>query len=153
MKKIVDERQEKELLTIEHYGFWAMNWILFATIMYKSFFVEQSNLGGEWVAFMVGCLVIVVGCIKKGLWNYTSEPTFKNYTFYSGLFSLIFSALVTFRAFTNYPPLKDSLGYAVILFLITFIGMFIFLFSTLAFTGYLVKKRRNKLAKEFDSEE
>lgn len=152
MKKIVDERQEKELLTIEHYGFWAMYWILFATIMYKSFFADQSSLGGEWVAFMVGCLVVVFGCTKKGLWNYTSEPTVKNYTIYSGLFALIFSVLGTVKSFINYPLLKDRFGYAILLFLIIFIGMFILLFATLALTGYLVKKRRNKLAKEFDSE-
>ncbi|MEG1994219.1 MAG: DUF6773 family protein, partial [Oscillospiraceae bacterium] len=91
MKKIVDERQERELLVVEHYGFWTMYWILLAGIMYQVFFAEKSNILVEWIAFMVGCFVIIWGCWKNGLWDYTSEPSTKNYLIYAGIFSVGFS--------------------------------------------------------------
>ena len=61
MKKIVDERQELELLKIERAGFYVLFFALASDISAKTLFfqVPFRALIGENVAFLAGCVTIL----------------------------------------------------------------------------------------------
>ena len=151
MKKIVDERQEAELQKIEHYGFWVMFWALFAAIMYQITFVENgiSMILGEAIAILLGAVVIIAGCMKKGLWNYGSDPTMKNYLFYSIVFTALYGVLFGIEKYRNYDYFKENMKMLLISISIYMAGVFLFIFVLLFICGTFVRERRKKLEDEF----
>ena len=139
MKKIVDERQELELLKIERAGFYVLFFALAADISAKTLFfqVPFRALIGENVAFLAGCVTILAGCMKRGLWNYSSKPGLKNY---------LLSSLIGTLIFRDIP----HAGYAALIFAIS---IFILMFATLAAIGEYTKKRQAKLDQEYEDED
>lgn len=72
--KKVDERQERDLMLVEHYGFWLMYWLLLASMVIQGVIMDQdSQIKGEWIVFMVTSVFVVVGWIRKGVWSYQSR--------------------------------------------------------------------------------
>ena len=53
-EKKVDERQEMDLLKVEHFGFWMMYWMLLAALIIQGIFMEDGvkRAAGEWIIFM-----------------------------------------------------------------------------------------------------
>lgn len=148
MKKIVDERQELELLRIERTGFWVLYIALAVDIMSKIIFLNVSpkQLIGENIAFIAGCITIIIGCTKRGLWDRYSRPGFKSYLIYSLAGSVIFAA-VLFAAL-----LIRDVPHAITAAVIFGVSIFVILFAALALMGVYIKKRNDKLDKEYDDD-
>ena len=95
MKKTVDERQELELMKIERAGFWVLFFALTADILLKVLFfqIPVRELIGEHIAFFAGCITIIAGCTKRGLWTYYSVPCLRDYLVHSLAATVIFTIL------------------------------------------------------------
>lgn len=93
MKKIIDERQELEMMKVERTGFWIMWGVLLLSLLGQSLFLGAGpkQIAGENISFLVGCLIVVIGCVKKGLWGYDSTPCMKTYLSASLIGTLIFT--------------------------------------------------------------
>lgn len=75
-EKKVDERQEMDLLQIEHYGFWLMFWMLLVEIVIQGVVLDGGDkIVGEWIVFMATCVFVVIGWIRKGVWSYQAKNT------------------------------------------------------------------------------
>ena len=66
MKKIIDERQELEMMKVERTGFWIMWGVLLLSLLVQSLFLGAGpkQIAGENISFLVGCLIVVIGCVK-----------------------------------------------------------------------------------------
>lgn len=139
-KKVIDERQELELLSIERSGFWVVFGILFIAYLVQSFFFDASfkQLIGEYISLCAGMIVILVGCIRKGLWSCYSIPNLKNYFLYSFVTAIIFSLINAVILIIK--SSKDILLPMLISGFSTFIGLFLLF---LIFGG-IIKNRRDK---------
>lgn len=73
-KSNLDERQEQELLKIEHNGCWLAFWgLLIAMAVQMVIYGYDVNgmkaMIGEWVVFMILTLYIAIGCLKHNIWD------------------------------------------------------------------------------------
>lgn len=153
-KKIVDERQEMELYKIEHVCFWLVFWLLLGSIIIQSMFLNApfTQWAFEWAVFMICCVGVIIGCYKKGQWDYYSKPTTKNYLIYSLIGSGAFAVIYAITMFMNNDYLKDYLLGLGLLTAFIFALMFALIFVALFITGTLVKKRQKKLEAEFSDD-
>ena len=121
---------------------------LAADLAVKTLFfqVPFRDLIGENIAFLAGCFTILAGCMKRGLWNYSSKPGLKNYLLSSLTGTLISSLL--FLASLVYRDIPHA-GYAALIFAIS---IFILMFATLAAIGEYTKKKQAKLEREYEDE-
>ena len=155
MKKIVDERQERELLKVEHYGFYVMFWTLLAVIVYQVVFMDNgiTRVFGETVVLLIGAIVVLIGCIKKGVWCYSSEPTIKNYLIYDVLFTILYGGIFAVEKYAHSDYFKINIKMLIISTGIYSVFMFALMFAVLFICGYFVKKRRKKLEDEFKDDD
>ena len=154
-KKVVDERQEMELYKTEHVCFWIMFWLLLGSIIIQSMFLNApfTQWGFEWGIFMVGCIGVIVGCCRKGQWDFYSKPTIKNYLIYSLIGSGAFAIIYAITMYINTPYFKDNLLALGALTAFIFVLLFALIFAALFITGTLVKKRQKKLEDEFTDDD
>lgn len=148
MKKIVDERQELELMKVERAGFWIMWTVLLLSLLVQSLFLGASpkQTAGEHVSFLVGCLIIVIGCVKKGLWGYDSTPCMKTYLSASLIGTLIFTFLLgAGLAFNGSEHVLSTCALFAI-------GIFSLMFGVLFLIGTFTKHRQKKLASRFEDD-
>jgi len=153
IKKIVDERQELEMLKIEHVCFWIVFWGLCISIIVQSLFMEApfKQFAAEWIVFMVACVGVLIGFVKKGQWDYYTKPTMKTYLLTSLIGSLAFSiifAIAKYKYFNEY-----ILTVLVPLTMVIAIFLFILIFAVSFFIGKMVISKQDKLEKEFSDEE
>ncbi|MGE4507891.1 MAG: DUF6773 family protein [Eubacteriaceae bacterium] len=155
IKKVIDERQEMELYKIEHLFFWTVYWLLLAAIIIQSTFMEAPFIDWafEWFIFMFASIGVLVGCYKKGQWDYYTKPTMKSYMLYSLAGSGLFTLIYTIASYFNNPYLKNNLLALFIFALVLFVFLFLLMFGLLALSGHFTKKRQAKLAQEFDEDE
>lgn len=79
-KKIIDERQERDMLLVEHYGFWFAFYSLLAIILIQSIIGKSLDYFiYEWGIFMILTLFVIIGFAKKGIWRPTAKPSQKEY--------------------------------------------------------------------------
>ncbi|MBO5057166.1 MAG: hypothetical protein J6C64_12540 [Lachnospiraceae bacterium] len=154
-KKRVDERQEMDLLKVEHFGFWFMYWMLFAALIIQGLFMEDGvkRAAGEWIVFMSTSVVVLIGCVRKGVWSFHTRkvPGIKAYLLYSLIASVLagvpFGILFGLRANGN--SLKGIIlfivYYMVLMYIITFAGFLI--------VGTIARKREAALANQDFEEE
>lgn len=141
MKKTVDERQELELMKIERAGFWVLFFALTADILLKVLFfqVPVGELIGEHIAFFAGCITIIAGCTKRGLWTYYSVPCLRDYLVHSlaatVIFTILFAAAMALRGVRHLAGI--TLAFAVFIFLL--------MFGVLAAMGKYTKRKQKKL--------
>lgn len=84
--KKVDERQEMDLLRVEHYSFWLMYWLLLIEMVVQGVILDEGDkIIGEWIIFMIVTTFALAGWIRKGVWSYQSRkvPGVKSYLWYS----------------------------------------------------------------------
>lgn len=154
-EKKVDERQEMDLLKVEHYGFWFMYWMLFvASIVQGLFMKDGGKLAiGELIVFMSTSVFVLIGFMRKGVWSYQSRkvPGVKSYLKYSLIVMIVaglpFGILFGFRNHQDYLPgiLSCVAFYMVLMFGVSFISYLI--------VGSITKKREKTLAEKALSEE
>ena len=154
-KKVVDERQELELYKIEHVRFWIVFWLLLGSIIVQSMFLNApfSQWGFEWAVFMISCGGVMVGCYKKGQWDFYSKPTTKNYLIYSLIGSGAFAVIYTITMYMNHDYFKDNLLALGTMTAFIFAMLFALIFVALFVSGTLVKKRQKKLEEQFSDDD
>lgn len=151
LKKVVDERQELELLRIEHFGFWLLYWGLCISIIVQALFMELpfKNFAAEFIVFMLGSFIFLIACVKKGQWDYYTKPTIKTYLITSLIGSLCFTLLIGFVNYNKYPKFQENFTVFLISMAFIIVSMFVLIFVTSLILGTLVKRKQQKLEKEF----
>lgn len=155
IKKIVDERQEKELLRIEHVTFWCIFWTLFISIIVQTVILQAplAQVAAEGIILMICCIGVTAGCIKKGQWDYFTKPGPGSYLFYSLISSFIGSVIFAAGLYIRNEMMKNYPLILLLFALIVFGVIFALTYSVIALSGYAVKKRRQKLEKKYSDKE
>lgn len=154
--KKVDERQEMDLLRVEHYSFWLMFWLLAIEIVVQGIILDGGDkITGEWIVFMITAVFSVAGFIRKGVWSYQSKrvPGVKSYFLYSLIAGAVGGVLGFLGGMKRSPGNQGAIcanvvGMATGIFAISFVG-----FSVL---GTITRYREKKLeleAMEEDTDE
>ena len=150
-KTSFDERQEKQLLRIEHIGsaigWWGLltailvQWVLFGS--------DFSRLGGEIIVFIPLSLYLGVSPIAKGLrdryWPASLRGKLLISLFFGAAAACLNAAAVWLRPESAW---NSTAG----MFLILLISMFFVSFIFLSFLQKLTDHRANRLEKEPDDE-
>lgn len=149
-EKKVDERQEMDLLKVEHYGFWFMYWMLFVALIVQGLFMKDGGklAIGELIVFMSTSVFVTIGWMRKGVWNYQSRkvPGVKSYLKYSLIIMFVvglpFGILTGIKWHQDYlPGFLSCVGfYMVFMFGLSFIAYWV--------VGSLTKKREKTLAEK-----
>lgn len=153
-RKIIDERQELEMLRVERVGFWLLYLGLAAAIIVQIFVVDVAdftftNIAGEFAVLILGCVVSLIGYIRSGSWSYFSKPGMKSYLIASTITAFIVGIFMPLARFFRLGiPVSESL----LLFAINFAGMFIVMFLLMWLLGSITKKRQAKLQQDFEED-
>lgn len=136
-KNQLDEMQEQTMRKIESHGFWLLWYSLLAAWIVQTVFGAADKAAGEWVVFMIGCIYMVVACLRNGLW----ERHFSDTPLANAVYSLVAVTLIS----------GFSSGYWVGA---AFAGVFagILCFALLQLCVALVRKRREHLDDPKDGE-
>lgn len=84
--KKIDERQEMDILKVEHYSFYLMYFLLLIEMIVQGIILDEGDkIIGEWIVFMIVSAFAVIGWISKGVWSYQSRkvPGIRSYIWYS----------------------------------------------------------------------
>lgn len=152
-KKIVDERQEQELMRIERIGFWVMFWGLLIAIHVQLFAYGLSlqQIMGEFIVLLIGALIVSIGCIRKGLWSYVTKPSIQSNSVYSLIGSLTTTSI---SIALQYKRMSEAENVDLISLLPTFIiqalVMFVICFILLTVSSAITNKRKEQLEANFD---
>ncbi|MBP8031883.1 MAG: hypothetical protein KAY70_05240 [Acetobacterium sp.] len=95
----------------------------------------------------------MVGCYKKGQWDFYSKPTTKNYLIYSLIGSGAFAVIYTITMYMNHDYFKDNLLALGTMTAFIFAMLFALIFVALFVSGTLVKKRQKKLEEQFSDDD
>lgn len=143
MKSNLDERQEMQLLKIEHRGFW------FAFLALAISLLIQTGMGmngfrtiaGEFIVFMLLAIYMVIACIKNGIWDRKLKPTRKNNMIASTIGGAVAAGFHFFISYYRYQKLYGSIATAIIMFVTTMILCYILL----SFLVKLYQRSVNKI--------
>lgn len=145
--KKVDERQEMDLLRIEHSGFWLMYFLLFIEIIIQGMILgEHDKIVGEGIVFVVVSVFLLIGCARKGVWTYQSQkvPGVKSYLWYSLVAGVLAGIIGVFNGLKwtgNVPALMANM-------IVMAAGTFVLTFIVFLIVGGITKKREKKLEME-----
>lgn len=139
-KNQLDEMQEQTMRKIESHGFWLLWYSLLAAWIVQTVFGAADKAAGEWVVFMIGCIYMVVACLRNGLWEHHLSDTPPANAVYSLVAAVAVTLIIGF-----------SRGYWVGA---VFTGVFagILCFALLQLCAALVHKRREHLDDPKDGE-
>lgn len=146
--KKVDERQEMDLLKVEHYSFWLMYYLLLIEIVIQGIILDEGDkIIGEWIVFMIVSVFALAGWIRKGVWSYQAKkvPGVKSYLRYSLLTAVLGGALGFFGGLKRNSGNISALMMSVVCVAVwSFAGAFLlFLIG-----GGIAKKREKRLEME-----
>lgn len=151
-RKVIDERQELEMMRVERSTFWLMFFLLMISIPIQLFVKDfgLEHVAGEFIISMVGCIWSLIGYARRGSWGYFTKPGIKSYIFYSLTAAFIVGIMhPLIRFFRNGLSILDGL----LTFAINFAIMFPVCFLLMWFLGSLIKKRQNRLQQEYEDNE
>lgn len=148
-KNNIDEMQEQKLLKIERNGCWLAYWglvvaIIIQTVLGYSF----QDLMGEQIVFMCLAIYIFVDCIRNGIGGRTVLLNAKVNILISGISAVCMGILHFVISYIRYEKLAGSIATAIIMFLSTFLLLYV----ALAITTALLKNRVKKIEKNLDEE-
>ena len=143
MKNNLDERQELELLRIEHNGCWLAVWGLLIVMLIQLLtgIDGARNLVGEWAVFMCLALYLTIACIKNGIWDRKLRPTFQTNLIASTIAAVITGVIWFLISYKNYHKLVGAIATGIIMFLC----IEVLCFLALTITSKLYKTRLQKL--------
>lgn len=155
-KKIIDERQELELLKIYRMGFWVLFWGLFAIVQVQLFFLGSpkeilTQVAGEMIVLVIGAIFVVIGSVRKGIWDERFKPDKKTNFLLSLGASVVMGAFVAVRGKIMYPDMMVIS--ALLTWLVTAVSMFIACFVLLSIAAAFTNRKKAKLEEEFTDEE
>ena len=150
MKSNLDERQELNLLKIEHNGCWLAFWGLLIVLVVQMVLTPDNPkaMAGEWIVFMAMALYLSVACMKNGIWDRKIRPTVKNNLLMSAAAGLVVGILFFAISYVRYHHLIGSLATAVFMFF--FVDMLCF--GALMLSATIYRKRLDKMENEIDEE-
>ena len=151
MKNNLDERQELELLRIEHNGYWLAFWGLLIVMLFHLLTGNDSaqNLVGEWLVFMCLALYLTIVCIKNGIWDRKLRPTFKTNVIASTIAAVVTGVIWFIISYKNYHKLAGAIATGIIMFL----SIEVLCFLALTVSSKLYKNRLQKLEDIEDAED
>ncbi len=151
MKKNMDERELMEMYKIEHYMFWFTFWALFASLIIQAAFCgfNINQIAGEFIVFILMSVISCILYLIKGIYDTWSQPGIKSYFVYSLMFSILTTVFVAGRNY--YLGYIKEMNDMIITAAVTEVLMFIFLFIVLFAVGEIAKKRRKKLAEQYEN--
>ena len=147
----LDERQEQNLLRIEHNGCWLAFWGLLAAIIVQIILdLDFKNFIGEWIVFMLLALYIAAGCLKQGIWDRRLKPDLSSNIAVSLASSLITGILGFVYTVKRFPDrILGSIASGIVYAIVTFVVCFV----VLQFSAQLFKKKQSKLEEEHPEDE
>lgn len=152
MRKVVDEREEMEMLRIEHFVFWFVFWALLAGIFIQILFLKADfrQIAGEWCVFMMMAVCTVIKELKGGHFDYCTRPGWKAYLSYSLLAAAAVMLITVLRWMRAG---NDPQSFRLVLLAAVF-GSFagVLTYACLAAAGAFVRYRRRKLEEQYEEE-
>lgn len=141
-----DERQIRDLLWIEHHGYWLMFWSLVLTIFVQAIRSGPNIeiLGGELITLAIGSFVMCWGSVKKGVWTFCDQPRLKTNLLGSLAATLLGTLLIVLTWPLEVPGVWFYIVAAVIIFIITF--------GILTLMGNAVKRKTNRMVDEIEDD-
>ena len=118
----LDERQEQNMLDVEHKGFWFIYWLLIIVGVVELLIAGPDHISivaGEWIVIMAASAYVVLATLKKGLWSRKLAPTTKNNCIISLISAFACGAVLFIIIFRNSHNLVSSAIAAVSGFLTT----------------------------------
>ena len=150
-KSNLDERQEQDLLKIEHNACWFAFWGLLAVLAVE-FVVYGANrieiFAGEWLVFMCLSLYLSFACSKKGIWDRHLKPNMLTNLILS-LVAGVITGLVSALAIGRVYPDKVLGTIAAGVFMGGFVAVFCFVVLVIAAEFH----KRKRLKEEAEPEE
>lgn len=150
-KNNLDERQELQLLEVEHRGCWLAFWGLLIALMVQQIMgAEAAQMAGEWIVFMILAGYLVIACAKRGIWDRRLKPDIKTNLLFSAGVSILFGAVMFATIFHMNPEyVMGSIAAGVY----TAGFLFVLLFVSLSILAKIVTKRQKELdAEPMDAE-
>lgn len=146
-KNNLDERQEQELLHIEHVGCWLAYWGLLAAIIVQSVFFpgNPAQIAGEWIVFLGMCIYLMCACLRRGIWDRHLKANAKTNAIVSLLAALAVGVISFIIVFRNIP---DEPALAAIMALVGAAGTFVLCFAALSLAARSMRKKQQKLEQE-----
>lgn len=150
-KKVVDERQELELLQTEHICFWIVFWGLCISIVVQLSFMGApfKQVAAEFLILMAGSIGILAGCVKKGQWDFYTRPNTKTYFLTGVIGAIVFCLIFAITKYARSEYYRNDLNGLFVTTIILSVIMFVVIFISTAVVGKLVQKKREKLDKEY----
>lgn len=152
-KKKMDEREQMEMYRMEHYAFWMLYWAQAASLVVHKLILDEPfiNHAWEWSVFIAVSVWLIIVDIRRGNYDFYTEPGWRSYLIYAVGCSLFFGAVAIGSGI--YKGWIESAKDALLVGVIEVPFLFIICYGALAAVGTLVKRRRKKLEEEFDEEE
>ncbi|MDD3368448.1 MAG: hypothetical protein PHP50_06075 [Lachnospiraceae bacterium] len=155
-KKITDERENMEMMKVEHYGFYVMFTLSCLSLIWESYILELAPeyWTGEIIILLAGGLTVLIGCIKKGNWDYYSKPTTKNAFLYSLGAAILFTVFFGIGKYRNYEVVRNNItGLFLPMCAFMFVFLFVICFAIMELCIVLTKKKRAKMEAALKNEE
>ena len=152
-RKVVDERQEHEMMRIERGAFWVMFFTLWLSVLVQLIVLDSgiTYIAGEVIAGLLGAIWLLVGCIRNGFYDYYAKPGLKVYFLYSTVAAFIYAILLPLRNHIQYNiPFWGSVMQT---FTIRFLSFFVIMFLAQASIGIIIKSRSKKLQQKYEDSE
>ena len=148
-KNMLDERQEEELLRIEHNGCWMAVWGLAALLLIQQvlFQFEIKYYAGECLLLIVLSCYIMISCVRNGIWDRHLKANVKTNAVISAIAAIISGGAILITKLRGYPE-KPYVAIAV--GIISTILIFVLCFLTTQMVARVTQKRQNQLEAEDD---
>lgn len=152
-KMVVDERELMEMYKAEHYGYWLMFWGLLIGMVVQVFFmnVPFTYAAGEWVVFMMSCVLLIVMNVRKGNWDYYSKPNTKTCFWYALVAAVVFATIVAAGMWFRF-DIKDVAGVLTVFGLVA-VATFVLIFISLLIAGKATTRKKEQLESQYDEED
>ena len=143
LKNYLDERQEQQLLEVEHRGCWLAFWGLLIALMVQQIMgVETAQMAGEWIVFMVLAAYLVIACARRGIWDRRFKPNTKTNLLFAAGGSVLSGAVMFVTVYHRHPEyIVGSIAAGV--FDAGF--LFVIIFVSLSILAKLVTDRQKKM--------
>jgi len=150
-RKVVDERQELEMMRVESVGFRVLIFGLAGSIMIQLLFfnIAPRDVLSEVIVLFIGAGIIAVCSIWRGLWSKYSKPRLKSYVINSIAVGFAYGVVVVFVRIQH----ELSFGELAQIFVVSFLGFTVFMFVIYALLGTITKMRSKKLEQEHGEDE
>ena len=146
--KKVDERQEMDLLRVEHNSFYLMYFLLLIEMIIQGIILDGGDkIFGEWIVFMIVSAFALVGWMRKGVWNYQHRkvPRIKSHLLGS-LAAGVVGGILGFCGGLKRSP--GNIPAIMMLVVCTAAGTFAATFAISLIGGAIARKREKKLEME-----